>query len=165
MGFDRGLLWLSEEDVAAASWRNALRAHRSRRHQKKKEIKMVQTDIRLVQIGFVMLGVGDLNRSVSFYRDKLGLSVKQEIPGFAFLDGGGVTLCLSQPLARTSGPAAGAMEIVFSVEDVRAAYEALRGRGVQFIQEPRNVSGAMWAANFEDPDGHRLSIFGPERKA
>lgn len=126
---------------------------------------MVQTDIKLTHIGFVMLGVADLNRSVAFYRDKLGLSVKQEIPGFAFLDGGSVTLCLSQPLARTTGPAAGAMEIVFSVEDVRAAFEALRSGGVQFTQEPRNVSGPMWAANFQDPDGHRLSIFGPERKS
>ena len=125
---------------------------------------MVQTDMKLTQIGVVMLGVADLNRSVAFYRDKLGLSVKQEIPGFVFLDGGGVTLCLSQPLARATGPTAGATEIVFSVEDVRAAYEALRGRGVQFTQEPRNVSGPMWAANFEDPDGHRLSVFGPERK-
>ena len=125
---------------------------------------MVQTDVKLTQIGFVMLGVADLSRSVAFYRDKLGLSVKQEIPGFAFLDGGGVTLCLSQPLARTTGPAAGAMEIVFSVEDVRTACDALRGRGVQFTQEPRAVSGPMWAANFQDPDGHRLSIFGPERK-
>jgi catechol 2,3-dioxygenase-like lactoylglutathione lyase family enzyme len=126
---------------------------------------MVQTDMKLTQIGFVMLGVSDLNRSVAFYRDKLGLSVKQEIPGFAFLDGGGVTLCLSQPLARTTGPAGGASEIVFSVDDVRAAYQALRGRGVQFMQEPRAVSGPMWAANFEDPDGHRLSVFGPERKS
>jgi hypothetical protein len=25
------------------------------------------------------------------------------------------------------------------------------------------VSGPMWAANFRDPDGHGLSIFGPER--
>ena len=126
---------------------------------------MVQTDMKLTQIGVVMLGVADLNRSVAFYRDKLGVSVKQEIPGFTFLDGGGVTLCLSQPLGRTTGPAAGATEIVFSVEDVRAAYEALRGRGVQFTNEPRNVSGPMWAANFQDPDGHRLSVFGPERKA
>lgn len=126
---------------------------------------MVLLDMKLTQIGVVMLGVTDLNRSVAFYRDKLGVSVKQEIPGFAFLDGGGVTLCLSQPLARATGPAASATEIVFSVEDVRAAYEVLRGRGVQFTHEPRNVSGPMWAANFEDPDGHRLSVFGPERKA
>jgi catechol 2,3-dioxygenase-like lactoylglutathione lyase family enzyme len=51
---------------------------------------------------------------------------------------------------------------VFSVEHVRAAYDALRAAGVNFLNEPRVVSGANWAANFKDPDGHLLSIFGPE---
>ncbi len=120
---------------------------------------------KLNQISNVMLGVKDLARAVAFYRDKLGLSVKSEIPGFAFLDGGGVILCLSQPLARTSGQIVGATEVVFSVDDVRGAYEALRERGVKFANEPRNVTGSYWAANFEDPDGHRLSIFGPECKS
>ncbi len=55
---------------------------------------------KLAPIGVVMLGVRD--RAVAFYRDMLGLTVKQEMPGFAFLDGGGVTLALSQPLARSA---------------------------------------------------------------
>ncbi len=126
---------------------------------------MAGPQFKLSQIGVVMLGVQDLPRAVAFYRDTLGLAVRQEIPGFAFLDAGGVTLCLSQPLSRASEKIPGATEVVFSVEDVRAAYDALRSRGIQFLQEPRNVTGAMWAANFRDPDGHRLSVFGPERKA
>lgn len=116
-------------------------------------------------VSTVMLGVRDLAGAVAFYRDKLGLTVKGEIPGFAFLDGGSVTLCLSQPLARASEQMAGATEVVFAVEDVRGAYEALRERGVVFTHEPRNVTGSQWAANFKDPDGHKLSIFGPERRA
>ena len=126
---------------------------------------MDRSHLRLTKIGVVMLGVQDLARSVAFYRDKLGLSVQTEIPGFAFLDGGGVTLALSQPLARATGQAAGATEVVFSVVDVTAAYEALRAIGVTFTQAPRNVAGSNWAANFQDPDGHRLSIFGPEHKS
>jgi catechol 2,3-dioxygenase-like lactoylglutathione lyase family enzyme len=125
---------------------------------------MASPEIKLTKIGVVMLGVTDVERSVAFYRDKLGLAVQQEIPGFTFLDGGGVTLALSRPLARAVGKGPGDSEIVFSVDDVRAAYEALRSRGVVFTHEPRVVSGPMWAANFEDPDGHSLSIFGPERK-
>ncbi len=118
--------------------------------------------VKLGQISHTMLGVRDLPRAVAFYRDKLGLSVKFESPGFAFLDGGGITLALSQPLGRASQQIVGATEIVFSVDDVRGAYEALSKKGVRFTQEPRNVTGSSWAANFEDPDGHRLSIFGPE---
>ena len=126
---------------------------------------MDEAHFKLTKIGVVMLGVQDLARSAAFYRDTLGLSVQMEIPGFTFLDGGGVTLALSQPLARATGQAAGATEVVFSVEDVTAAYEALRANGVTFTQAPRNVVGSNWAANFQDPDGHRLSIFGPEHKS
>ncbi len=116
---------------------------------------------KLTQIGVVMLGVRDLAGAVAFYRDKLGLVAKQETPGFAFLDGGGVTLALSQPLARSSAQISGATEIVFSVADVTAAHRALSERGVRFTHEPRNVTGTLWAANFEDSEGHKLSIFGP----
>ena len=118
----------------------------------------------LPPVSMIMLGVRDLVKSVSFYRDRLGIDVRQRIPGFAFLDSGALTIILSEPLAKNVSPLAGATEVIFSVNDVRASYEALKNQGVEFSQEPRNVSGPMWAANFRDPDGHLLTLFGPERK-
>jgi catechol 2,3-dioxygenase-like lactoylglutathione lyase family enzyme len=103
-----------------------------------------------------------MDRSLAFYRDKLGLELKGQNEGFAFLDGGGVMLCLSEALGRLGSPIPGATEVVFSVGDVWGAHKALRARGVEFTLEPRTVTGPMWAANFDDPDGHKLSIFGPE---
>lgn len=127
---------------------------------------MLPDDVRLSKIGLVMLGVADLERAVAFYRDKLGLAVQGEVPGeFAFFDAGGMALALSVPLAKNSPAMVGATEVVFAVASVRAAHAALAGRGVAFLQEPRVVTGSMWAANFADPDGHRLSIFGPEGAA
>ena len=125
---------------------------------------MEQTDYKLTQVSVVMLGVRDVGRSLGFYRDKLGLKVQREIPGFAFLNAGAVTLCLSEPAAKVRGQVAGAGEIVFSVEDVAAAYQALRGKGVQFTHEPRSVAPATWVANFDDPDGNHLSIYGTQSK-
>ena len=81
---------------------------------------MNELNFKLTQIGIVMLGATSTARSIAFYRDKLGLALKGQNEGFAFLDGGGVTLCLSESLARVSNPVAGATEVVFSVEDVRA---------------------------------------------
>ena len=112
-------------------------------------------------IANIMLGVADLDRARAFYRDTLGLAVKQEIPGFVFLETGPVALCLSAAHARLAehpGPS----EVVLSVDSVRDAYAALKEKGVEFLREPANVTGASWAANFRDPDGHLLSIFGPE---
>jgi catechol 2,3-dioxygenase-like lactoylglutathione lyase family enzyme len=122
---------------------------------------MEQPDYKLTQVSVVMLGVHDVTRSLAFYRDKLGLKVQREIPGFAFLNGGTVTLCLSEPAAKIRGQVVGAGEIVFSVEDVTVAYQALRGKGVQFTQEPRSVTPTARIANFDDPDGNHLCIAGP----
>ena len=49
------------------------------------------------------------------------------------------------------------------MEDIEAAYGTLRERGVAFRVAPRIVTGDKLAADFRDPDGHVLSIFGPRR--
>jgi len=113
-------------------------------------------------IHIVMLGTTDLEASLAFYEGKLGLTVKFRSPGFAFLDGGGVTLCLSEPLARASANLVGATELVFNVASVRDAHVGLRRRGIEFLNEPRPVTPTDWAVNFLDPSGHKLSLFGPE---
>ena len=128
---------------------------------------MPQTSAGLSQVAVVILGVTDLPKSVAFYRDVLGLELQGEIPGgFAFFKAGGVTLALSKVHAdpKNSPHLVGASEVVFGVDDVAAAYEALRDRGVGFAGGPRPVAGPNWAANFTDPDGHRLSVFGPQKK-
>ena len=122
---------------------------------------MDQADYKLTRVSVVILGVHDVTRSLAFYRDKLGLEVQREMPGFAFMKAGAITLCLSEPAAKIRGEVPGAGEIVFSVEDVTAAYQALRGKGVQFTHEPRSVSPTTRIANFDDPDGNHLSISGP----
>jgi len=124
---------------------------------------MPDSEFRLNQVGYILLGVSAVQPALAFYRDKLGLSLKSAFEGFAFFEAGSLTLVLSEALARQPGAKVGATEVVFSVPDVRAAYEALRARGVEFTHEPRSVSGPMWAANFRDPDGHALSVVGPER--
>jgi catechol 2,3-dioxygenase-like lactoylglutathione lyase family enzyme len=119
-------------------------------------------DFRLSRIGVIMLGVSDLETSTAFYRDRLGLELAGRHEGFVFFNAGGVTLALSSALAKAIEGRPGPVEVVFSVEHVRAAYEGLQHRDVRFQVEPRVVAPPMWAANFRDPDGHLLSIFGPE---
>ena len=125
---------------------------------------MENAEFKLAQISVVMLGASDVARSKAFYCDKLGLTAKMAFEGFVFLDAGSVTLVLSQSLARANPNIAGATDVVFSVGDVRAAHRALTARGVAFIQEPRQLTPTDWGANFKDPDGHLLTIFGPEGK-
>lgn len=122
-------------------------------------------EIKLSKVAVIMLGVKDLPKSATFYRDTLGLEPQGEVPGeFAFFNGGGLMLALSVPHAepKHSAHTVGATEIVFAVENVTATYDALRARDVTFVHPPRHATGANWTAIFTDPDGHRLSIFGPQ---
>lgn len=119
---------------------------------------------KLEKIGVILLGVKSVESSLPFYRDTLGMTVQGANNEFAFLNGGGVTLALAVPLSKNSPAMVGATEVVFSVPGVREAYAALRAQGVTFLNEPRVVNPPMWAANFTDPDGHRLSIYGPEKE-
>jgi catechol 2,3-dioxygenase-like lactoylglutathione lyase family enzyme len=126
---------------------------------------MTGENYRIPAIGMIMLGVSSLENSLAFYEGKLGVRLRQRVPGFAFLETGAVTLVLSEPLAKNVSHLNGALEVIFSVDDVRAHHESLRSRGITFVQDPHNVAGPMWAANFRDPDGHLLTLFGPEHKA
>lgn len=114
-----------------------------------------------MKVSHVMLGVSDIERSVSFYRDQLGFALQNRFESFAFFDGGTMTLALSGDIWNHAGKSAGAMQLVLGVDNVKASYAALKEKGVEFINEPLNVNGREWAANFRDPDGHLLSIFGP----
>ncbi len=119
------------------------------------------TGVKPLKIGTIMLGARQMEKSLAFYRDVLGLPVKFTTPEFAFLDAGGVTLCLREAKNLKDSSDERRTEIVFHVEDIQVAYEALKSRGVVFRREPRIVTGDQLAADFRDPDGHVLSIFGP----
>ena len=118
--------------------------------------------IQLSRITAVMLGVRDLEQSIGFYKDKLGLKVVMQEPSLALLDCGGVMLGLSRGHVNLAPHVAGATEVVFAVENVRGVNRALKETGVVFMSEPRQATPTDWVAHFKDPDGHILSIFGPE---
>ena len=118
--------------------------------------------IQLSRITAVMLGVRDLAVSLEFYKDKLGLKAIMQEPGLALLDCGGVMLGLSRGHISLAAQVAGATEVVFAVQSVRGAHKALTEMGITFMSEPRQATPTDWVAHFKDPDGHLLSIFGPE---
>ncbi len=118
--------------------------------------------VQLSRITAVMLGVRDLAQSVAFYKEKLGLQVIMQEQALALLKCGEVMLGLSRGHVNLAPQVAGATEVVFAVESVRAAHKALAAEGITFMAEPRQATPSEWVAHFKDPDGHLLSVFGPE---
>lgn len=122
------------------------------------------TRIKLWKVSHVVLRVADLERSLPFYLETLGMVLRSRLPGAAHLDAGGITLTLLQPPTGAPAPPGNASEVVFETHDVRAAYAWLRSRAVPFTGELRVVSTDhgrdLLAASFRDPDGHLLCITG-----
>ena len=109
----------------------------------------------------IVIGVTDLERSIAFYRDTLGLTLQFRSEGLAFFAAGQVSLLLNREAARIRQPVAGAIEVVFGVENVNATWRDLVAKGITVFREPRQATEREWSGILTDPDGHLLSIFGP----
>ncbi len=115
----------------------------------------------LSRVSTIVLGVTSIPESVAFYGETLGLEVSGQSEGLAFVSLSGLTLMLSADLGKAFRPIAGATELVFPVASVTSAYDRLNQRGCKFLNQPREVTPGSWAATFSDPDGHKLTVFGP----
>jgi len=118
-------------------------------------------DLQLTRLHQVALSVTDLDRAITFYRDKLGatFTMKFDPPGLAIFDFSGTRLLLDA-IAEAAGHAS---PLYFWVDDIESAHAALESRGVQFEQPPHLIHRTdegeeEWMAFFRDPDGNILAI-------
>ena len=136
----------------------------------------------LRKLGHVVLNVTDLDASVRFYTEVLGLQVSDRYPttmvpgGMVFMrvnpDHHGVALVggaskLEKTAVEHGGPATGgppsplnhfAFE-VGSPDEVFRARAWLRKHGVPIVFEGRRRAGCQLAVEFRDPDGNNLEIY------
>jgi lactoylglutathione lyase len=117
-------------------------------------------------IDYTMIVVSDMQRSVDFYRDKLGIPLKFESPEWTEFATGDTTLALhgggvpaQQPPAGDPSKIAGACSIGFNVQDVDKTYEELKAKGIRFVMPPtqREGEGIRLAVGL-DPDGVAISF-------
>jgi glyoxylase I family protein len=112
------------------------------------------------KVSGVVIGVTDMDKSVAFYHDVLGMDVTSNMGEIATLSAGTVMLVLSVPFAKAIQPAPACMELILPVDSVSASHALLTDRGCKFSREPAEMRPGSWAATFADPDGHILTIFG-----
>jgi lactoylglutathione lyase len=118
------------------------------------------------QLDYTMIVVSDMNRSIEFYRDKLGIPLKFQSPDWTEFQTGATTLALhGGGIARKGPPAgdpskqAGSCSIGFNVENLDKAYEELQAKGITFVVPPtqRDSEGIKLAVAV-DPDGLPVSF-------
>jgi predicted enzyme related to lactoylglutathione lyase len=115
-----------------------------------------------LRANMISIGVTDMDRSIRFYTETLGLSMAGPRGEVTMIRAGEVTIVLNKPLGRSAGNAiAGAVEIIFSVESVSGVETQLAARGCTFTIRAHEVTQGLWASTFIDPDGHKLTLLGP----
>ena len=119
-------------------------------------------------VAATVLFVRDLPRCVTFYRDTLGLEVQESDPDsvsfqmenvyFLLLEVSAAAHMISEePLElKIEGGPRGLLAA--GVEDVDAAYEALKAKGVTFLRPPTNQPWGLRTAHFADPEGKLWEI-------
>src|SRR5215211_6348788 len=100
------------------------------------------------QIDYTMIVVADMDRSVEFYRDKLGIPLKFQTPEWTEFETGATTLALhgggvvsATPPTGDPSKQAGSCSIGFTVEDVDETYEELQAKGIRFVMPPAQREG------------------------
>lgn len=120
----------------------------------------------LATIGQIAVPVHDLERATVFYRDVLGLPFLFAAPGLAFFDCGGVRLMLSVPEHAEFQPPGSVL--YYRVPEIRAAFDALSGRGVAFVDAPHRVARLpdheLWMAFFRDSEQNLLALMSEVRE-
>jgi predicted enzyme related to lactoylglutathione lyase len=102
---------------------------------------------------FIMLKVADFAAVARFYREELGLrqDIYSEEYGWAEFDCGNVTLVLHRD--ATAAGATRVMRLALSVDDISAADEELRSRGIEILHPPED-HGCCQHLEIADPEGN-----------
>lgn len=116
---------------------------------------------------YVILIVDDLDRTLSFYTQVLGLRLGHRSGEYAQLDTGTTRLgfytrtamaqALGFSLTKPAADAAG-FELGFKVTDVDAAYTELIEKGAAATTPPTTRPWGQRTAYVRDPDGHLIEL-------
>jgi len=128
-----------------------------------------------ISLQYCHITVNDVDESLAFYRDALGLEVRNDVAsdGFRWVTLGsaaqpGLEIVLSEPHAGRSQADGDALQelltkgvlpvSVFRTDDLDAAFERVRASGAEVLQEPIDQPWGPRDCAFRDPSGNTVRI-------
>ncbi|MCU1673611.1 MAG: lyase [Frankiales bacterium] len=127
-----------------------------------------------VTVSSMFVLVHDPDEALAFYRDGLGLEVRNDVSadGFRWVTIGGpgqdVDIVLSQPHGGRSQAEGDALltlvtqgslqAAIFRTDDLDATFERLRASGAEVLQEPTDQFWGVRDCAFRDPSGNLVRI-------
>jgi len=122
--------------------------------------------VNIKKVGNVILAVKDLDKSLEFYHDIIGLPIKNQRRTWIDLGTSGALLSL-HPASLTAELVGSSIDngitIGFLVGDLKSALDELKSKGVKIFRDVvERVPGKN--AIILDPDGYLVSFFEPSFK-
>ena len=128
-----------------------------------------------IALQYCHITVNDVDESLGFYRDALGLEVQNDVGsgGFRWVtlgsqDQPGLGIVLSEPHAGRSQADGDALQelltkgvlpaVIFRAGDLGATFERLRASGAEVLQEPMDQPWGPRDCAFRDPSGNLVRI-------
>jgi catechol 2,3-dioxygenase-like lactoylglutathione lyase family enzyme len=128
-----------------------------------------------ISLQYCPITVNDLDAALPFYRDALGLEVRNDVAsgGHRWVTLGSdaqpdLQIVLSDPHAGRSQADGDALQelvvkgalgpIVFRADDVDSAFERVRAAGAEVLQEPMEQPWGPKDCAFRDPSGNTVRI-------
>jgi catechol 2,3-dioxygenase-like lactoylglutathione lyase family enzyme len=116
------------------------------------------TPLALGPIGQISRSVKNIEQSIDWYKNKLGLTHLYTYGKLSFFDCGGTRLFLEENEAPSTESV-----LYLRVPDINVAYDELQKRGIAFVSAPhlihRHDDGLEeWMAFFNDLEGRTLAI-------
>jgi catechol 2,3-dioxygenase-like lactoylglutathione lyase family enzyme len=112
-----------------------------------------------------MVYARDVERSLGFYRDLLGMKLLDEFkyegkPVYARLiaPGGDGTIAIHQA-GPGAGVAAEGVRLYFEIRELDTFCQKLKQKGIYFTQMPQMMPWGWRHAYLDDPDGHEISLY------
>ena len=118
------------------------------------------------QADYAVVTVSDMNRSLKFYRDVLGLTLKFESKDWSEFTTGPTTIALhgggkTSPsrMDQREELLAGTCALGFNVDNLDHAFKELKAKGANFVMAPtRREEEGIHLAVCLDPDGLPITI-------
>ena len=109
-----------------------------------------------MKLNYVIKYVADMDKAVAFFRDRLGLELRFQSPGWTEFATGETTLALH---ASSDSHPAGTSSIGFNADDLDAFFREAKNAGVEFTSEPTETFGRR-IARFKDSEGSECGVSG-----
>jgi len=109
------------------------------------------------KVGAVILLVSNIDRSIKFYRDTLGIPIKTKSKDWVEFFNKDTVLALHPAKKKGKMKTGSGMLVGFEVSDIDSTIKSLKERKVKFFKKPKEEPFGKHAI-IQDPDGHLVSI-------